>query len=179
MAPLASTNHAPAQDEFAPYYEGYVNLVRDSNIIDKLVQQGQQIYALIQQLNQEQATFRYATNKWSVKEVLGHLIDTERVMSYRALCIARGEKAPLPGFNQDDYVTQANFDERSMQSFSSEYDTQRHSTISLFNSFTDEQLLRKGTANNATVSVRALIYIIAGHEKHHLNILEEKYNLTV
>jgi uncharacterized damage-inducible protein DinB len=172
-------DNTPQPEEYPAFYEAYIRLVEGPNIIQKLIQQGQQLYGLISKLDSEQATYRYAEGKWSVKEVIGHLIDTERIMAYRALCIARGDKTSLPGFNQDEYVTEANFDQRSLHSLSSEYDTQRHSNISLFNSFDHGQLIRRGTANNSDISVRALIYIIAGHERHHLNILEEKYKLSL
>lgn len=171
-------NH-PKAEEYNDFYAGYISLVTEPNVIPVLVQQGQQIYALLQQLSPEQANFRYAENKWSVREVIGHLIDTERVMAYRALCIARGEQTSLPGYDQDDYVARAHFHARSLQSLSAEYDAQRNGNIALFNSFDAGQTQRTGRANNATLSVRALVYIIAGHEKHHLNILEEKYGIEM
>ncbi|TYP91938.1 DinB superfamily protein [Fodinibius salinus] len=169
-------NH-PQPDEYGTFYRGYIEQVTSSNVLQMLIQQGQETYTLIQQLTPKQASYRYADDKWSVKEVIGHLIDTERIMAYRALCISRGETKSLPGYDQDQYVAQANFEERSLQNLSSEYDTQRNANISLFNNLSEQQIMRKGTANDETVSVRALVYIIAGHERHHLNILEEKYNI--
>lgn len=171
-------NH-PDSTEYNDFYEGYISLVTESNIIQLLIQQGQQIFTLIQQLSTEQAQFRYADNKWSVKEVIGHLIDTERVMAYRALCIARGDQTPLPGYDQDTYVENAAFDQRSLQSLSAEYDAQRNANVSLFNSFTEPQTKYTGTANEATLSVRALVYIIAGHERHHLNVLRDQYQIDI
>jgi len=170
-------DNRPEDDEYGEFYHGYIKQVTGPNVLQTLIQQGQETYALIQQLTPEEAAHRYAEEKWSVKEVIGHLIDTERIMAYRALCISRGEKTPQPGYDQDEYVEQAHFDERSLQNLSTEYDALRNANISLFNSFTEEQILRKGTANDTTVSVRALAYIIAGHEQHHLNILEEKYDI--
>jgi uncharacterized damage-inducible protein DinB len=179
MALLDWENNPPHSDEYGEFYQGYIDLVESPNVIQLLLQQGQQIYALIQKLSPDMADYRYENGKWSVKEVIGHLVDTERIMAYRALCISRGEQTSLPGYDQDDYVDEADFTNRSLQNLSTEYDALRNANISMFNSFNEKQILRKGTANNTTVSVRALAYIIAGHEKHHLNILEEKYGLDI
>lgn len=170
-------NH-PQPDEYDDFYSGYINLIDTSNVIETLIQQGQEIFSLIEILSEDEAAYRYTEGKWSVQEVLGHLIDTERIMAYRALCISRGEEKSLPGYDQDEYVKQAEFGNRSLQSMSAEYDALRNANISMFSSFNQEQINRKGTANQVKVSVRALAYIIAGHEKHHLNILEEKYDIT-
>ncbi|MGD8428080.1 MAG: DinB family protein [Balneolaceae bacterium] len=167
----------PEIDEYDQYYQSYIDLLDTDNIIQTLTRQGQETFALIQRLSPEEAAYRYADGKWSVKEVIGHLIDTERVMSYRAMCISRGDQTSLPGFDQDDYVVNGHFDERSLQNLSAEYDALRNANISMFNGLAGEQILRKGTANGVTVSVWALAYIIAGHEKHHLRILKEKYNI--
>lgn len=179
MSLLTWEENKPNPSEYTEFYQGYIDLVSSPNVIEALIQQGQQVYTLIQQLSSDEATRRYLDKKWSVKEVIGHLIDTERVMAYRAMCISRGDQTSLPGFDQDEYVASANFDERNLQSLSTEYDALRNANISLFNSFTEQQTKLTGTANGATVSVRALAYIIAGHEKHHLNILEEKYGLDI
>ncbi len=170
-------DNRPEADEYSEFYQGYIEQVTGPNVLQTLIKQGQETYALIQQLTPEEAAHRYAEGKWSVKEVIGHLIDTERIMAYRALCISRGETASLPGYDQDEYVEQAHFDERNPQNLSTEYDALRNANISLFNSFNEEQVLRKGTANDTTVSVRAIAYIIAGHERHHLDILEERYGI--
>ena len=168
----------PQEDEYGDFYEGYIKLVEPPNVIQTLIQQGQQVYALIQQLTDEEAHHRYAKGKWSVKEMIGHLVDTERIMSYRALCISRGEQTALPGYDHNSYVQAADFDQRSLRSLSTEYDALRNANISMFSSFTPKQIQRTGRANDVTVSVRALAFIIAGHEKHHLNILEEKYGIS-
>lgn len=169
-------NH-PQTDEYDSYYKDYLDLLETDNIIQTLTTQGQQMFALIQNLSPDKAAYRYADGKWSVKEVIGHLIDTERVMAYRAMCINRNEQTSLPGFDQDAYVGNGHFSERSLQNISAEYDAQRNANISMFNGFTQEQILQKGTANGVTVSVRALAHIIAGHERHHLNILVERYGV--
>ncbi len=179
MSLFAWEDSRPEPDEFDDFYEGYIALVTSPNIIEVRIQQGQLTYALIQKLTPEEAAHRYADGKWSVQEVIGHLVDTERIMAYRALCISRGEKKPLPGYDHDSYVKNAHFENRDPQSLSIEYDALRNATISMFNSFSEEQILQKGTANDATVSVRALAYIIAGHERHHLNSLEEKYGIDI
>ncbi|WP_445666382.1 DinB family protein [Fodinibius sp. AD559] len=178
MALLDWEENRPEPDEYGDFYEGYINLVEQPNVIQSLIQQGQKVYTLIQQLTDEEANYRYADDKWSVKEIIGHLIDTERIMAYRALCISRGEETALPGYDHESYVQKGNFDQRSLQSLSTEYDALRNANISMFNSFSKEQMLHKGTANEVSVSVRALAFIISGHEKHHLNILEEKYNIS-
>ncbi|HKK44280.1 MAG TPA: DinB family protein [Balneolaceae bacterium] len=169
-------NH-PDSDEYDSFYRDYLDLLDTDNIIQTLTMQGQIMFTLIQNLSPDEADYRYADGKWSVKEVIGHLIDTERVMAYRAMCISRGDLTSLPGFDQDEYVENAHFEERSLTSLSAEYDAQRNANISMFNGLTEEQILQKGTANGVTVSVRALAHIIAGHEKHHLMILKEKYEV--
>ncbi|HET6528647.1 MAG TPA: DinB family protein [Balneolaceae bacterium] len=170
-------DNQPTSDEYGDSYKGYVSLVNSKNVITALLQQGQKLTALIHTLSSKQADYRYAEGKWSVRQVLGHLIDTERVMAYRALCISRGDKTPLPGFDQDKYMDHAHFEERDLQSLAAEYDALRNADISMFSSFNQEQAQRSGTASGYPVSVRALAYIIAGHEKHHLNILKERYNI--
>ena len=178
MALLDWDENHPQPTEYNDFYKKYIDLVTTPNIVQELIQQGQNTYAFIRQLDTEQASHRYSAEKWSVKEVIGHLIDTERVMAYRALCIARGEQQSLPGFDQDNYVTEANFGERSLQNLSAEYDAQRNANVSLFSSFDANNISKVGTANGSEVSVRALAYIIAGHERHHLNVLEEKYEIS-
>ncbi|WP_138431665.1 DinB family protein [Fodinibius saliphilus] len=175
MALFTWEENTPAPNEYGEFYQRYIERVTESNVLQALINQGQKTYAFIQQLAPEEAGYCYEEGKWSVKEVIGHLIDTERIMAYRALSISRGEEQSLPGYDQDEYVKNANFDSRSIQSLSTEYDALRNANISLFNSFDKEQTLRKGTANGVTVSVRALVYIIAGHEQHHHNILKERY----
>lgn len=178
MALLDWEDSRPKPDEYSDFYRDYINLVEEPNVIQSLIQQGQKVYTLIRQLTGDEANRRYADDKWSVKEIIGHLVDTERIMAYRALCISRGEQTALPGYDHQSYVEQGNFDQRSLQSLSTEYDALRNTNISMFSSFTNAQKLRKGTANEVTVSVQALAFIIAGHEKHHLNILEEKYDIS-
>jgi uncharacterized damage-inducible protein DinB len=179
MALFTWEDNHPTSDEYGAFYEGYINLVNGSNVLQMLIEQGQNTYTLIQRLTPDEAAYRYEKEKWSVKEVIGHLIDTERIMAYRALSIARGEQKSLPGYDQDDYVAHASFDERSLQSLSAEYDAQRNANISLFSSFEEKQTQRMGIANEMELSVRALVHIIAGHERHHMNVLREKYGIEI
>ncbi|HKL19435.1 MAG TPA: DinB family protein [Halalkalibaculum sp.] len=168
----------PQPEEYGAFYEGYIEEVGSGDIIDILKDQMHETYTLINSLTAKQSRYRYAEGKWTVKEVIGHLIDSERIFAYRGLCFARNETKSQPGYDQDAYVEEGNFKERSLQSLGDEYFSLRNATIILFNSFTEEVLLRKGTANDNTFSVRALAYIIAGHERHHLKVLEDKYHIS-
>ena len=165
----------PEIKEYAPYYEDYIKGVIGNDPFRNLANQYQEIQSILQSLPEEEANYAYSEGKWTVKEVLGHLIDTERIMSYRALCISRKEKQSLPGFEQDDYVKEANFKERTITNLLDDYRTVRKSTINLFKNFSESMLNQRGIANGEEVTVLALLYIITGHEMHHLKILKEKY----
>ncbi len=168
-------NSRPHEGEYAPYYGKYIELVPAGDLIATLIQQINDTLALLRGLSEAQAETRYEPGKWSIKEMLGHLIDTERVMSYRALRIARADETPLPGFEQDDYVRAASFDSRTLANLLEEYLAVRAATVALFRNLEAAAIARRGTANNVPVTVRALAYIIAGHERHHVNVLREKY----
>lgn len=176
---MAATAIRPAQNEYDSYYHRYISLVPDEDILIALDQQLSETLILLRSLSEQHGTFRYEPAKWSVKEILGHLIDTERIMSYRALCIARAERAPLPGFEQNDYVKNAGFDKRSVSSLAREFEQVRRATIALFRNLEPEAWERRGTASNVEVSVRALAYIITGHELHHKAVLKERYGLGI
>lgn len=165
----------PDPEEYDPYYTGYVQRITDSNVVGALQDQQFEVVELLSGMPEEQAGLRYAPDKWSIKQVVGHLLDTERVFAYRALSIARGETQSLPGFDQDDYVASGGFDARTMTSLVGEYLHLRGSTIALFESLEPETWRKTGTANDEPVTVRALAFIIAGHEVHHLAILRERY----
>ncbi|MBE0646003.1 MAG: DinB family protein [Bacteroidetes bacterium] len=165
----------PSADEYAPYYETYVRLVPDGGILEILEAQLRETLVLLRGLSEAQAAFAYAEGKWSVKEVIGHIIDTERVFAYRGLCFARGDSTPLPGFEQDDYVLGAGFNARSTESLAGEFEHMRHSNIYLFSTWSEAVQARHGTANGNSVTARAIPFILAGHERHHLNILRERY----
>jgi uncharacterized damage-inducible protein DinB len=130
---------------------------------------------LVDSVPDERWGFVYAPGKWTIKEVLVHIVDDERIYAYRALRIGRGDTTPLPGFEQNDYVPYSRAGGRSVRSILKEYESVRRATLTLFRSFTEEDLSRKGTANNYVYSVRGLLYHMAGHELHHLNILRERY----
>lgn len=165
----------PEPGEYAPHYEQYVALVKGSDIVGLLEAQRLQMTQLFAGRSERDGNFRYAPDKWTVKEVLGHVTDTERILAYRALCIARGDRTALPGFEQDDYVRAAAFGERALADLSSEFSHVRSATVALFGSLSREAWTRRGIANKNEVSVRALAFIIAGHELHHRNILDERY----
>lgn len=165
----------PSKDEFDSYYQGYIEKVEGKQLSLTLRQQRAKMLELIDGLTEEQADYRYAPGKWSVKEVLGHLLDTERVFVYRAMSVARDEKQSLPGFDQDEYVKTGNFDQRSVESLRAEYEAVRNATIALFESLDEASWLKTGMANDVTVSVRAIGYIVPGHEAHHFAILRERY----
>lgn len=165
----------PNSSDYADYYNGYVNLVEGDDIIKVLYEQNKKTQDILNSFSEHKGNYRYADGKWTVKEVVGHLVDTERVFAYRALCIARGEKKSLPGIEQDDYVMEGNFNSRELFDLIYEFRLLRESNLLLFKSFTPEMLQRKGFANEFSISVLAILFIIAGHEKHHLNILEERY----
>ncbi len=166
----------PKQGEYADYYSVYINQIPDGNSIIKVLEDGREkMQSLIRSIPKEKGSFSYAAGKWSIKEVLGHIADVERVMAYRAMCIARGEKKPLPGFEQDDYVASADFNSRPLSGFAEELLHLRNGNIALFQSLNDEALMRWGMASNHDVTVRAFMFIIAGHEIHHMRILRERY----
>ena len=165
----------PQPTEYAPYYGQYIARVADGNIITILGQQIDNTLALLHGLSDAQARSRYAPGKWSVKEVVGHLMDTERIFGYRALRFARNDQTPLSGFEQNDYVQQAAFDAQSLSDLASEFEHVRRGNIHLLRGLTADSWDRRGEANANEVSVRALAYIIAGHELHHMEIIRTKY----
>src|SRR5699024_2211641 len=179
MSHLDWDENIPKPDEYADYHQKYIDLVTGPNVIQQLIKQGQQVYTLFKQLDEEKANYKYAKGKWSVKEVLGHLIDTERIMAYRALCLSRREQQSLPNFNQENYVRNSYFSERIIQSMASEYDAQRNANISLFNSFNNRQITCGGTISGDHMTVRALVFMTAGHERHHLGTLEKRYGVSL
>jgi hypothetical protein len=180
MTPTATTSTPatslrPQPGEYAPYYEKYLTLVQSHDILATLEDQRRQTLLLLSGRTEADGDFRYAPEKWSVKEVLGHINDTERIMSYRALRIARGDTTPIEGFEQDDYVRNGPFVQRPLSDLIEDFIAIRRATVSLFRNLDEAAWTRRGTANKNEVTVRALAYIIAGHELHHRRMLEEKY----
>lgn len=165
----------PEETEYLSYYGKYVSLVPDGNIIEVLSGQLEETLALLQSVPETRGGFRYAADKWSVKELVGHIIDGERVFAYRALRFARHDETPLPGFEQDDYIRHASFDACTLADLAAEFESVRRSTLFLFKHLEAEAWMRRGVASEAEVSVRALAYIIAGHELHHRGILRDRY----
>jgi hypothetical protein len=165
----------PSAEEYAPYYEKYVSLVPAGDVVETLERQGAETLALLRGLSEEQAASRYEPGKWSVKEVVGHIIDGERIFAYRALRFARGDRTPLPGFEQDDYVSGGDFDARTLSDLTDEFGHVRRATLALLRPLGEAEWRRTGTASDNEVSVRALAHIIAGHELHHLNVLRARY----
>lgn len=165
----------PETDEFDSYYERYVSLVADGDIISSLKNQISETLDLLDKISREKADFRYAEGKWSVKELVGHIIDTERIFAYRALRIARGDKTPIEGYEQDDYVKNAEFAKCGLARLAEEFALVRRANVLMFQNLTESAWHRRGTANDKEISVRALAYITAGHEIYHVNILKERY----
>ncbi len=165
----------PDSNEFAHFYATYVGLIDKTNIINTLNEQMHEVFTLVNSVSGDKAYYSYAPGKWTLKEVLGHIIETERVFVYRAFAISRGDTASLPGMDQDEYMKGNNYNKRSLANLSNEYLAVRVSTIHLLSSMTKEMIARKGTASGTEVSVRALAFIIAGHDRHHLTIIKEKY----
>ncbi|MES2874899.1 MAG: DinB family protein [Bacteroidota bacterium] len=164
----------PQADEFASFYQTYIDTVSD-NVIAELEHQISSFPAFLKGISNDKATFAYAEGKWTLKELLGHVNDTERIMAYRALRIARNDKTPLPGFEENTYVSNAHFADRTIESLADEFATLRRANMFLIKSFTEEEVDRTGISNNLPISVRALIYILAGHLNHHRRIIEERY----
>jgi len=165
----------PGRDEYAPYYATYVGAVPDGEILVLLRDQLAETEALLREFRGDRGDYRYAPGKWSVKEVVGHVADTERIFAYRALRFARGDRTSLPGYEQDDFVRGGNFGARPLPEIAGELRSVRMATITLFAGLSAEALMRRGPANNVEFSVRALAWIIAGHERHHARVLREKY----
>ena len=165
----------PEATEYADYYANYISKVPGSDVLSVLESQRLQMLQLFAGRSERDGSFRYAPGKWTVKEVLGHITDTERIFSYRALRIARGDQTPLPGFEQDDYVRSGAFGDRTLAGLAEEFGAVRTASVSLLRSFNEEAWSRRGVASQKEVTVRALGFMIAGHQIHHRIILEERY----
>ena len=166
----------PKDGEFPAYAKMYIDLLPDDGLLLKHLKENfHKAKEFILSLPEEKLTYRYAKNKWTIKEILVHIIDDERIYAYRALCFARNDKTELPGFEQDDYALFSNANERSIENILNEYEAVRNATIALFEGFDETALLREGIANKNKATVRALGYHLAGHELYHINIIKEKY----
>lgn len=165
----------PREGEYESYYTGYVNWVIGKDIPSLLSEQVDEIRKFYKQMGEEKSLLAYEPGKWTGKEVLGHIIDTDRIMTFRALCFARGEKASLPGFDQDQYVVNADFNNIPLSALLEEFEFSRKALVSLLKNLPESSYTNIGNANGFRVSVRALIHIIAGHAQHHINVLKQKY----
>lgn len=163
------------EDEYDSFYGGYIERSRGGNFLTRLQQSKADFLAMAATLNDETARHRYAADKWSVKEIIGHVTDTERIMAFRALSFARGEKAKLPGYDHDAYVKAANFDSLPLDTLLANYRTVRKSSLEMFESFTPEMILETGIASGCRFSVRALGFIISGHDMHHRHMIRKNY----
>ncbi len=165
----------PENHEFAPFYGKYIEKVKAENSLAALESSYKEALDFLPQIRENKADFRYAEEKWTVKELLQHLTDTERIMAYRALCIARKDQTALPGFNENAYVAALDLSGRNIQEIKEELLELKKSTLAMFRGFAEEALMRMGNMNGQPASVRALAYIIAGHQHHHFIILKERY----
>lgn len=167
----------PKSSEHPPYYDYYIKLIQEENILKALTNQVIGIPAMISQIPEEKEDYAYAPGKWTIKEVLGHIIDTERILAYRALRFARKDKTPLLGFDENSFVANANFNKRTLYDLAHEFAIVRNSNLVLFKHFDATALGQIGIANGKEVSVRAILYMIAGHAAHHMNVIQTKYLL--
>lgn len=169
------TQKRPEKSEYAVYYEKYVALVPGGDFLEILGEQHSGLLRLLSRLSEEQADFRYANAKWSIKETIGHLSDAERIFAYRLLRIARGDQTPLASFEQEPYIETGNFSARKLSDLLDEFSSVRQASITLVRSLDDKAWMRRGTASGREITALALAFIIAGHERHHGMILEERY----
>ncbi|OPH60748.1 squalene--hopene cyclase [Paenibacillus ferrarius] len=165
----------PDQEEYNSHFETYISQVPEGDYLSFLQNQLDAITALFAEMSEEKALLRYAPDKWSLKELLGHVTDTERIMSYRMLCIARGDTTSLPGFDQDIYIANTNFDELSIRDLFRDFQAVRQSTFTLLTTIAEPAWERQGISNSYPTSARALAYVIAGHAQHHLNVVHTRY----
>ena len=173
----ATYTKPPASSEYASFYAGYVGHVPSGDIIALLETQLDDTLWLLGGLSEDEAGFRYAPEKWSIKQVVGHIIEAERIFVYRALAFSRNEPKPLPGYEQNDYVDAAHFDEQPWSSLLDELRAVRRATVCFFRGLNEAMMERTGVASDVSFTVRVLAYIVAGHERHHVNLLRERYRL--
>jgi hypothetical protein len=171
------TGMRPTANDYSPYHAGYVALVPEDDVLSAIEQQSSETQRFLSALNESKAAYRYADGKWSVKEVVGHITDAERIISYRLLAVARGEQQPLPGFDEESYVQHAKFDAWTLGDLAENYAIIRRATIVLLRNLPADAWEKRGIANDAPVSVLGLAFVIVGHDRHHLKVLREKYNL--
>jgi len=163
-------------DEYAPYQEAYIKLVDPSYpLIEELEISVHNLIHFVREIPMDKYDFRYAEGKWTIKDILQHLIDSERIFAYRALRFSRNDTTELPGFDENSYAANAHGEDRSINELLTEMSALRHANIMMFKSFSQEDMLRKGTASGYTVSVRAFGFLLIGHQNHHINVFRERY----
>lgn len=177
LSPEVMRTRRPTSSEANDYYFTYIDKVPDGDVVIRLRQQIIETQELLESVSDEQGDFRYASGKWSVKEVLGHLADTERVFTYRALAFSRGDATPIPGMDQDDWITGGRFDDLSIEEVVGDLVAVRGATSTLFEGLSDEQWQRRGVASGFEFQVGAIAWIVAGHELHHRGVLVERYGV--
>jgi hypothetical protein len=168
----------PAESEYAPFYAGYVSLVPESDIVSALRDQMAEITASARGFPAERETFRYAPEKWSVRELFGHMVDAERIFGYRLFCISRGEEQALPGFDEKSYIARSDYDGRPLPDIVEEFSLVRDANLSIIERLDERTIHRAGVANGVPITVRALLFVLTGHVRHHLRVLEERYRPT-
>ena len=168
----------PQADEYAGFFAGYVDRVPEGDIVKQLETQGRSTEQLLASIGEEKASYRYAPEKWSIKQVIGHMTDAERVFLYRLLAIARGEQQSLPGFDENEYMANSNFDGQTLAELTEGFASTRRAMVALARSLDDEAWGRRGIANNNAITARAMAWVAAGHERHHLNVLRERYGIV-
>lgn len=172
--PETSTGR-PAPCEFGDYFKVYIDKTSGNDPVQELIDTADELLSFLEAVPEHRETYRYAEGKWSIREMLGHIIDTDRVFAYRAMTFARGDNVGLPGFEQDDWVTPSGAHERSLSDLNQEFIEQRSSLIRMFASLPENAWTRTGTASSSRFSVRAIAFLLAGHVRHHLHILQERY----
>jgi uncharacterized damage-inducible protein DinB len=167
----------PARDEYADPYHAYVQLVPEDDVIEAMAEQSAETQRVLTRIDEKSSLRRYAEGKWSIRELVGHVVDSERIFSYRALAIARGEQNALPGYEENDYAKNANFDAWSLAELAESYALVRKTNIIFFRNLDETAWGRRGIASDWPVTVRALAYITLGHERHHMGVLRDKYGV--
>jgi hypothetical protein len=174
---MTTTLSRPAPDEYLAYYDRYIALVPDGSLVDLLLEQQLETIGMLRRVDEDRAHYAYAPGKWTIKEVVGHLCDAERVFAYRALRFARGDAQPVAGFDENAYAPAGRFNERRLGSLIDEFQSIRAATVHVFRYLSEEEWSRRGVANGNPISVRALGFVIAGHERHHAKLLRDRYGL--
>jgi hypothetical protein len=169
----------PEASEYAPFYAGYVGLVPETDVLGVLARQREEVMAIAASVPEDRETYRYADGKWTVRGIFGHIGDGERVFGYRAFCIARGDQAAFPGFDQEEYMAAEDYATVPLAELAADFARLRDSNLSVLRRLPAERWTQVGTASNARVTVRALAYVMAGHVRHHLGVLRERYGVGV